>query len=438
MKRFCRRLIALVNATALILMLLLRIPTSVEASVSGGAGSMSLSPANATIPVNTSQNVNILFNTAGVAISGIQVVLKFTVANPADLTATVQTNSALADSGWTFPVKNVTTSGTQTTIELMGLNTSTTGYTSSGNATLATITFSAVSPFTNKAVTFDAALTKMLKKSDASDMLGTPSNAAYSTSGTANTPTSTPTGTPSHTPTSTSTPTPTAGTGGGTNDNTVPVCASLSSDVATTYGTPATVTFTCSGVDPGGDITAAEFTFGDGTKQVVEKNVGSPGSLIIAHTYNTIGTLGASCRVRDNDNVYSSVSDSCKRVITIRPQTGTPTPTRLATSTVTPTSYLSPTPSGGTVYATATPYETPAPTIVPSPIFGDDGREQTGGNRFWWIIGGALTLIIAFLLLRRRGPPPAPPSPYAPMQPPQPPVQPPPSAQPPVTPPPTG
>lgn len=435
MKRFCRRFIALLNAAALILMLLLRMPGSVEASVSGGAGSMSLSPANATIPVGTSQNINILFNTAGVAVSGVQVVLTFTVANPADMTATVQTNSALADSGWTFPVKTVTTSGSQTKIEIMGLNTSTAGYTSSGNATLATVTFTAVSSFTNKAVTFDSALTKMLKKSDASDMLGTPSNGAYSTSGTANTPTNTPTGTPSQTPTYT--PTPTGGTGGGNTENTVPVCASLSSDVGTAYGTPVTVTFTCSGVDPGGDITAAEFTFGDGTKQVVEKNVGSPGSLIVAHTYNTIGTLGASCRVRDNDNVYSSVSDSCKRIVTIKPRTGTPTPTRSATATTTPTSYLSPTPTGTTVYATATPYETPGPSIVPSPIFADEGREPASGSRFWWVIGGALALIIAFLLLRRRGPPPSPPaSPYAPQQPTQPPAQQPPVNQSPVTPPP--
>ncbi len=421
MIKHCRRIIVSLATLTLLLMIFLRAHGTVVASVAGGAGSMSLSPANATIPVGTSQNVNILFNTAGVAVSGVQVVLKFTVANPADLQATVQTNSALADSGWTFPVKNVTTSGSQVTIEIMGLNTSTTGYTNTANTTLATISFQALGTFTNKAVTFDAALTKMLRKDNADDMLGSPSNGAYSTSGVANTPTNTPTGTVTHTPTRTPTATPPGGIGGSGNENTAPTCVALTSDVTTGNGTPTTVTFTCSGVDPGGDIRAAEFKFGDGVTQGVDKNVGSPGSITVTHTYNTIGTLGASCRVKDNDNVYSTLTDSCRRTITIRPRTAgasTPTPTRVAAGTATATT--TPTPSvTGYVYQTATPFptgdEVAAPT--PEPIFPED-ETATEGNRFWWIVGGALALLVAFLLLRRNKPPmPPPASPYAPQQP---------------------
>src|SRR5690348_15540610 len=76
----------------------------------------------------------------------------------------------------------------------------------------------------------------------------------------AQTGTNTPTQTPTHTPT----PTP---------SNSSPYCASLTSDITTANGTPQSVTFTCAGVDPGGLIMAAEFIFGDGTSQTVEKNV---------------------------------------------------------------------------------------------------------------------------------------------------------------------
>ncbi len=418
MRKLCR----IVWALLLILMLLVGVhPYSVEASVAGGAGSMSLSPANATIPVGTSQNVNIMFNTAGVAVSGVQVVLKFTVTNPVDLQATVQTNSALADSGWTFPVKTVTTSGSQVTIEIMGLNTSITGYTNNTNTALATISFQALRSFTNKAVTFDSSLTKLLKKSDALDMLAPPANAAYSTSGTANTPTNTPTGTVTNTPTKTPTATPTGGVGGSGNENTAPTCVALTSDIQTANGTPTAVTFTCSGVDPGGDIRAAEFTFGDGVIQSVDKNVGSPGSISITHTYNTIGTLGASCKVKDNDNVYSTLTDSCRRTITIRPRTAaTPTPTRVAGATATVTTTTSQTPtSGAAISSTSTPFPTGdavgAPS--PSPIFPEE-ETQPEGNRFWWIVGGILAILMAFMLLRRKNPPTPPhASPYAPQQP---------------------
>ncbi|KKU82025.1 MAG: hypothetical protein UY10_C0043G0001, partial [Microgenomates group bacterium GW2011_GWA2_47_8] len=137
--------------------------------------------------------------------------------------------------------------------------------------------------------------------------------------------TETPTSTPSHTPTPT------------TPANAAPYCASLTSDITAATGTPQTVTFTCAGVDPGGDITGAEFVFGDGAKELVQKNVGSPGSISVTHTYTTVGTLGVSCRVRDNDQVFSAPTDACKRIITIRPKPSGAAPTAGLTLTPTPT-----------------------------------------------------------------------------------------------------
>lgn len=202
--------------------------------------------------------------------------------------------------------------------------------------------------------------------------------------------TATPTNTPTSTPTTTPTPT--------TPTNNAPYCASLTSDITTAIGTPQTVTFTCAGVDPGGDITAAEFTFGDGTAQTISKNVGSPGSISVTHTYNTIGTLGASCRVRDNDQVFSATTGACKRVITIRPK---PIGITVPTSAI-----ISSTPT----LAITTTAPIPEPTIDIQPTLYPEDEPLADGNnstsRFWWILGAAVSFIIGFLLLRRKKAPP--------------------------------
>ncbi len=119
------------------------------------------------------------------------------------------------------------------------------------------------------------------------------------------TPTPTPTVTPTGTPGPTSTPTPTTPA-----NNTKPVCVDLTVEPA--IGTvPYTVTLTCTGRDEDGDITAAEFTMPDGSKKLVEQNVGSPGSLTTTYTVTTSGAYSFSCQVRDNNNAWIS-SDACR------------------------------------------------------------------------------------------------------------------------------
>lgn len=118
----------------------------------------------------------------------------------------------------------------------------------------------------------------------------------------------TPTVTPTVTLTPTATPTSTA--------NKDPDCSGLS--VNPSSGTaPLAVNLTCSGIDQDGDITAAEFILGDGTTKLVEKNVGSPGSLSFSYTYGGNGTYNATCRVRDNNQKFSGTPDACKKTITV-------------------------------------------------------------------------------------------------------------------------
>jgi len=184
-------------------------PLPAQAYVSGGAGKLSLSPASATFQTGQSSTVDILYSN-NVVISGIAVRLTFSVPSSLDLKVeSVQPNTAL--SGWSFPVSSTLTSSGTTTIDLMALNSTTTGAAISTNTKLATITFKALAPFTAKAVQFDTTQTKMLKKVDASDILGTVTNGLYNASGSV-VPTETPvpadTATPA--PTSTSAPAATA------------------------------------------------------------------------------------------------------------------------------------------------------------------------------------------------------------------------------------
>lgn len=212
--------------------------------------------------------------------------------------------------------------------------------------------------------------------------------------------------------TPTPTPTPTPGQAG---TNTIPTCVILSSNTSLAVGTPLTVTFTCSGVDPGGYINAAEFTFGDGTSDTIYKNAGSPGSISTTHTYTTIGTLGASCRVRDNDNVFSNSTNDCKRIIVINPKPTSATARTYYQRVIAPEKgsvipFVTPTPE-----VVALVYETPipeVPTATPTPAE-ELPAKPSMTTVLWWILGGLAVILGAVLLFRKKEPPYTPP-PYIP------------------------
>src|SRR3989344_3513914 len=237
------------------------------------------------------------------------------------------------------------------------------------------------------------------------------------------TPTVTPTGTitPTLTPTPTSTPTPTPTT----QPNSAPDCTGLSVSPNTGSSVPMDVSFTCSGADRGGLIMAAEFNFRDTGAEVIEKNAGSPGSIDTTHTFTQFGSYAVYCRVRDNDEVYSSIPDACKKTVTItKPATGgtrtvvvtqppeeepeptatpiprpivlvvnTPTPTPARSLGFAPTATPTPLPPAFTPKTTPIP---PAPTEGPKPKVPVAGGPSVIGISA--LIGGFLLVLLGLAL----------------------------------------
>ncbi|MEK7591978.1 MAG: hypothetical protein AAB508_01135 [Patescibacteria group bacterium] len=205
------------------------------------------------------------------------------------------------------------------------------------------------------------------------------------------TPTPTPTGSP------TTTPTPTPGS------NTVPECTKLTANPNSGSSFPLTVEFTCTGRDPDGKILAAEFSFGDGNTKIIDKDVGSPGSISTAYTFTRGGTFGASCRVRDNNGTYSTTPDVCKLSIPIGSgPTPTPAPycgTTCSTNTDCKSGMecsngacrnpVCPTSTNCLCVAPATPTEAPVPKI---PVSG------TGAVLGASVVGGGLLLLLLGLV----------------------------------------
>ena len=296
-------------------------------------------------------------------------------------------------------------------LEITGYTTSA-GSGSTANGQLATITFKAKKGSGSSLVSFsctnsghDSNILTVSGQNILTNCAQQTNQIAVSYTG-ESTPTNTPTPTPLPGTTLTPTPTPTPGAGG---SNTIPTCVMLSSDTSLAVGIPLAVTFTCSGVDPDGYINAAEFTFGDRSSDTIYKNAGSPGSISTTHTYTTIGTLGATCRVRDNNNVFSNATNDCKRIISINPK---------PTNTVAKTYYQRVIAADkGSVVPVVTPtpvqvaivFTTPTP-IIPevSPTLSLQPAKNPLDNLIWWIVGSFIAILGAVLLFRRKNPPPPP------------------------------
>jgi len=206
------------------------------------------------------------------------------------------------------------------------------------------------------------------------------------------TPSATPTVTPSATPTITPTPT-----------NNTPRCSGLSVNPGAGVK-PLTVNFACAGYDPDNDITAAEFGFGGGEKQLVEKGTGQFGSITTTHTYTEAGTYNVTCRVRDNNQVFSDYPSFCKYTVVVSDNVLTPTPRRTPTPTRAPATI---TPGSDPVLfmgGTATSIS-PSPTVTIATPTSTPTPEAQG----WWtsekisqlvmmVIISGLTVVAALLL----------------------------------------
>lgn len=205
----------------------------------------------------------------------------------------------------------------------------------------------------------------------------------------------TPTATPSATPTSTLTPTLTPAP-----TNTPPRCNGIS--VNPGAGTkPLTVSFSCAGYDPDNDITAAEFGLGGDLKRLVEKNVGQFGSITTTHTYSSPGTYRVTCKLRDNNQAFSTMPGYCQYTIYVSDNALTPTPIRTPTPTRKPSQDIAPIIYTGAQPTTITPspttaIPTPIPTATPeSPAFWSNEKVS---QLIMMVIVSGVTMIIALLL----------------------------------------
>lgn len=146
--------------------------------------------------------------------------------------------------------------------------------------------------------------------------------------------------------------------GGEVQTNLPPLCVDLSANPLS-GSAPLTVRFIGSGQDQDERVAFFEFDFGDGKKQIVEKEDSRNQQLTIqeiSHTYTKAGTYQAGLKVIDNNDVESTVPDICtveinasggaigapEQQVTIQP-TKTPTATPTATpqpKPVSPTTAL--------------------------------------------------------------------------------------------------
>lgn len=189
-----------------------------KASVSGGVAKIYITPESNTINVGDVFSAKVYFDSGSIAVSAMTVQLEYSYSGsePPISATDVQINSGLIQNNWDFPsvLKTITTSGGKVVIRFAGFSNSISGYTTTGQEELATITFSGNSQGTIN-VSFNPTESKMTKKSDGTDTLMIPqSTGTYTVSGGGSNYTPTPTATPGPTnsgsPLQTLKPVPTA------------------------------------------------------------------------------------------------------------------------------------------------------------------------------------------------------------------------------------
>lgn len=187
-----------------------------EAAVPDGRATVSLAPEFGTFNVGESIPVDVFFNTDGVPISQISVVVTypFSGASPELKAGDIQINPSFLGSGeWSCPTKSITEQSGTVSVNIGCANISATGYSTTFDTKLATFTVDAERvPASNPTVVrFDPAKSIITQKSNQEDILLIPEGeGSYEIIGeTTPTPTTVVTVTPSPTTAVTSTPTPT-------------------------------------------------------------------------------------------------------------------------------------------------------------------------------------------------------------------------------------
>jgi hypothetical protein len=297
--------------------------------VYAGGPKLLLNPETLTIQKDSSTTISVLVNSAGISVFGADAVISY---NPDALEiSSISKGNFFSD----FTYSNNSSSGK---LEVHGYFGSLFDM-RAGNGTVATFRI------TSKQQSGTATLNFICNNSaNSSQILDTSGKNILPCSETNNA-TITFTNSPDISPTATGTQ-PTG------KPNTAPNCSSLSISPNTGF-VPISITATCAASDGENDIVSAEFDFGDGTKKVVDQNVGQYGSISTTHTYTQSGLFTILCRVKDNNQAFSAIINECKTSVEIKshaqptasntlettPKTKSPTITPIALEeVVTPTS----------------------------------------------------------------------------------------------------
>jgi flagellar basal body-associated protein FliL len=149
-----------------------------KAATSVGTVRLFLSPETKTVNIDQTFSVNILLDTAGRSISALTIDISYPYEgdSPPITVSDIQINSQLViDGNWNFPIKTINTENKMTQIRIAGLNSSTQGYKTTGEETVATITFKALSQGSINP-SFNPTTTKATEKSTGEDILLVPSS----------------------------------------------------------------------------------------------------------------------------------------------------------------------------------------------------------------------------------------------------------------------
>lgn len=162
---------------------------SEEAAVPGGQATVSISPDTGSFNVGDNINMQVSFNTANIAISGVAVrmLYPFSGSSPEIAVDSININQSLISSGdWTCPTQEVTQEGSNVIVDIACVNSgSATGYRSSNDTLLATVTLRVDrQPASNPvSIIFDPAESIITRKSDNEDILLIPSSTGSYTIG---------------------------------------------------------------------------------------------------------------------------------------------------------------------------------------------------------------------------------------------------------------
>jgi len=152
-----------------------------KAAVIGGVADVWLTPTTQTAEIGGSDfTVDLMMNTEGVPVSTIQVVLEYSYDGdlnrpPLEMLLPIQTNPLFQGGGWSIPIKNYTYQNGTARLEIAILNTTISGFSSTEDTLLASLTFTA-----NSAGTIEVNVipeeSRISQKSTNEDILGIPSN----------------------------------------------------------------------------------------------------------------------------------------------------------------------------------------------------------------------------------------------------------------------